>query len=154
MNALEAYRDATGAEPTDTHRLQANEHGGLHDEQTIESTPEQINVFERAFWRRYGVLLANRGHLADVMNLKGWSEAKNGRWREPERWVRYVFNSLMRTGDFDEDTRVVNDPIVGLYFDVLGRAPDQSGLEYWRGRLEDGVPLPEIRAHFEYAAEH
>lgn len=39
-------------------------------------------------------------------------------------------------------------PIVALYYQHLGRAPDAAGLEYWVGELERGVPWPDLKSEW------
>jgi hypothetical protein len=43
--------------------------------------------------------------------------------------------------------------VTGLYRDVLGRAPDPSGLTYWQSQLDKGVPLEKIRAEMALSKE-
>ncbi len=44
--------------------------------------------------------------------------------------------------------------VQGLYRDVLGRAPDQPGLDHWVAALRDGVPRAHVADAFWKSAEH
>ena len=43
--------------------------------------------------------------------------------------------------------------ITALYSSILGREPDQGGLDYWVGQLNSGVPLDQISASFSASPE-
>lgn len=45
------------------------------------------------------------------------------------------------------------DPITGLYRNILDRAPDAPGLDYWRQQLAGGMPIAQIEAFFRQTDE-
>lgn len=45
------------------------------------------------------------------------------------------------------------DKVKVLYLEVLGRDPDPAGLDFWVGKVEDGLSIAEIRGFFANTAE-
>jgi hypothetical protein len=46
------------------------------------------------------------------------------------------------------------DAVTGLYLDVLGRTPEQSGLDFWTSQLGSGASINDIRDALESSAEN
>lgn len=100
-------------------------------------------------WRLYGAAL---GRPAETTGLSAWvaapdagaaslADVANGFLASAEFALRY--------GDLDDAGFAAR-----LYLNVLGRAPDASGLEYWTSKLGGGASRAEVLLGFSESAEY
>ena len=81
-----------------------------------------------------------------------------GRQGDPEG-LKYWAQRKIDTGESLADIKkqIGGSPegqIYGLYRDVLGRRPDVEGASYWKGLLESGTSLDDIRKQFKASQEY
>lgn len=126
-----------GFEPNAQQIETAHKFGGLHDRQTIRSIPKQAAAMDLRLFREKGKIPAAQ-EVADKINLASWGKVGTSTWTLP----------LPEGLDRVDDTRMaaIRTLIWCDYADVLGRAPDEAGLNHWRRKLR--VLLNGLRADF------
>ena len=85
------------------------------------------------FIKRLYLMVLNRP--ADTESLNYWVDELSSEKREPKDVVKFFFNS-----EEFKNKRVTNREFVLIsYRVILDREPDREGMEYWIGRLEEGL---------------
>lgn len=61
---------------------------------------------------------------------------------------------LQRQQMQQRQSALTQNPITALYQNILGRAPDAEGAQYWQNQLNSGMPLSEIQQAFLNSQEY
>lgn len=78
MTTLAAFQNLTGCDPTDIQRRQLDAWGGMRDERTARSLPEQVRLYAQAVENRTG-LRVERPEVAFAaeLDLRGWEHVQH-----------------------------------------------------------------------------
>lgn len=146
-SALEALEQCFGIAPLDEQIEQAKS-GGLWDQQTIKSIPEQVRVIRSLFATRYsGIVLSNEQIHCSILLIPYHAKRMIGR----------SLASVIKDQKLSQATQDWLDmvcfapphPVLTLYREVLGREPDPEGLTFWMRQIDQGMPVPVARVAFE-----
>ncbi len=80
---------------------------------------------------------------ADAAGRSFWTGALLGGSSETQ-----VATGLLTSAEYLQTHAGTDGYLTGVYADVLGRAPDATGLNFWRGAAQNGVPLAQIADAF------
>ena len=104
----------------------------------IEGTFDQVTGLNTDSGRMFRLYNASFKRLPDPDGLAYWID----NFSSGRNTIRVVASSFLGSAEFAEryGSNVTDEKFVNtLYQNVLGRAPDTSGLNYWLGQLSSGA---------------
>ena len=104
----------------------------------IKETLDQVTGLDTDSGKLFRIYTASFNRLPDSDGLKYWI----GKYKSDENNERSVASSFLASTEFSEryGSNVTDEEYVTtLYQNVLDRAPDANGLNYWLGQLTSGA---------------
>ncbi|MEP5730350.1 MAG: hypothetical protein ABJL67_13390 [Sulfitobacter sp.] len=138
-DALEAFRELSGLEPTTDQIRQAMDFGGLNDPDTIAAIPVEIAHIRSVLHRTYPALSVPPADIWAQVDLR----AQNRKGKTPSD-IHYIKNiiPLDVRKYLDQSGLMPVHPMVSLYREHIGRDPepngiDKAGFPFWQGAVDD-----------------
>lgn len=95
------------------------------------------------------------GRVPDSVGIEFWisqhRQGRNGAGQD----LTTVATRFAEASQFELGTRLTDQQFVARVYDtILGRQPEQAGLDYWVGRLEEGMPRGRLLLEVSESVEH
>ncbi|GLQ26142.1 DUF4214 domain-containing protein [Sulfitobacter pacificus] len=137
-----------GFEPTAQHIQNANNNGGMHDGQTINSIPDQVEAWFAASWAAFPQLIVSEAMVFEAVQVRAFDHGRLLGFAPATAFKKFTDTNAMlwlRTGPSLSPV----DDLTLLYRECFGREADAEGYAFWHGELQAGhIFIPDLRAVF------